>query len=86
MPRVGKNATPHQPLAVEPQTVAPLDDGTVALSIIQALIPLGLEAVEDAVPQEVLALAASWCLLQTGFLRSALRARNVRAPAADASV
>jgi transposase-like protein len=34
-----------------------LDDGTVALSMIQALIPLGLKAVEDALQQEVLALA-----------------------------
>jgi len=56
MPRVRKNARAHQPPA-DPQTIAPLDDGTVALAMIQALIPLGLKAVEDALQQEVLALA-----------------------------
>jgi transposase-like protein len=39
--------------------VAPLDDGTVALSMIQALIPLGLKAVEEALQQEVAALAGA---------------------------
>ena len=56
MPRVRKTASAHQPPAY-PQTIAPLDDGTVALSMIQALIPLGRKAVEGALPQEVLALA-----------------------------
>lgn len=47
MPRVRKNTLAHQPSA-DPQTIAALDDGTVALSMIQALIPLGLKAAEDA--------------------------------------
>lgn len=58
MGRVRKERTTHQPAAPRDiQTVAPLDDGTVALSMIQALIPLGLRAVEDALQQEVVALA-----------------------------
>ena len=52
-----KNAPVHQP-STDPQIVALLDDGTVALSMIQALIPLGLKAVEDALQQQVLALAS----------------------------
>ncbi len=36
-----------------------MDDGTLALSLIKALIPLGLQAVEDALQQEVLALAGA---------------------------
>jgi hypothetical protein len=35
----------------------PVAANSLALSMIQALIPLGLQAVEDALPQEVLALA-----------------------------
>jgi transposase-like protein len=41
------------------QLTAPLDDGTVTLAMIQALIPLGLRAVEDALQQEVRALAGA---------------------------
>ena len=37
----------------------PLDDGSVTLAMIQALIPLGLRAVEDALQQEVRALAGT---------------------------
>lgn len=56
-----RNATRvHQsPTSPRAQVDAPLDDGTVALSLIQALIPLGLQAVEDALQQEVLALAGA---------------------------
>ncbi len=39
------------------QLSMPLDDGTVSLAMIQALIPLGLRAVEDALTSEVTALA-----------------------------
>jgi len=53
-PRAHQSPTP----AVE-QVEAPLDDGTVALSLIQALIPLGLQAVEAALQQEVMALAGA---------------------------
>ncbi|MCU0650543.1 MAG: hypothetical protein MUF00_21325, partial [Gemmatimonadaceae bacterium] len=35
----------------------PVEANSLALSMIQALITLGLQAVEDALPQEVLALA-----------------------------
>ena len=60
MRRVRKKPATHQPPAPrEIQTVAPLDDGTVALSMIQALIPLGLKAVEEALQQEVAALAGA---------------------------
>ena len=56
--RKGRN--PHQSVAPQdPQTIAPLDGGTVALSMIQALIPLGLKAVEDALQQEVMVLAGA---------------------------
>lgn len=60
MRRVRKSVTTHQPAAAQDmQTVAPLDDGTVALSVIQALIPLGLQAVEEALQREVAALAGA---------------------------
>ena len=60
MRRVRKSSTTHQPAAPQDlQTTAPLDDGTMALSMIQALIPLGLQAVEEALQQEVTALAGA---------------------------
>lgn len=60
MRRVRKSVARHQPAApCETQTVAALDDGTVALSMIQALIPLGLRAVEEALQEEVAALAGA---------------------------
>lgn len=37
--------------------VAPLDDGTVTLAMIQALIPLALQTVEKALQRDVTALA-----------------------------
>jgi hypothetical protein len=42
------------------QLPIPLDDGTVALAMIQSLIPLGLKAVEEALQREVTALAGRW--------------------------
>ena len=59
MPRVSKTSAKGQPLpvATPAQLTIPLDDGTVMLSLIQALIPLGLKAVENALAQEVTALA-----------------------------
>lgn len=60
MRRLRKNIATHQPTTPpDRQTMAPLDDGTVALSMIQALIPLGLKAVEEALQQEVTALAGA---------------------------
>ena len=60
MRRVRTATREHQlPTPAAEQVEAPLDDGTVALSLIQALIPLGLQAVEDALQQEVLALAGA---------------------------
>lgn len=41
------------------QLPIPLDDGTVTLAMIQALIPLGLKAVEEALQAEVTALAGA---------------------------
>ena len=67
MPRVRQNPTKNQPRAGSkaplalPQHMMPLDDGTlttpVTLAMIQALIPLGLRAVEEALLAEVEALA-----------------------------
>jgi transposase-like protein len=59
MPRVSKPAPKSQPpvAPAQSQLTIPLDDGTAMLALIQALIPLGLKAVEDALRQEVTALA-----------------------------
>ena len=67
MPRVRQSPTKNQPRAVPkappalPQQMVPLDDGPittpVTLAMIQALIPLGLRAVEEALLAEVHALA-----------------------------
>jgi putative transposase len=62
MPRVSKKAIKSQsaaPTPERPQLTIPLDDGTAMLALIQALIPLGLKAVEDALRQEVTALAGA---------------------------
>ena len=55
MRRVRNTPAPRQ--SPPPQLTVPLDDGTLALAMIQALIPLGLRAVEDALQQEVATLA-----------------------------
>ena len=62
MPRVRQEARKSQSTVVPPtpnatQLAIPLDDGTAMLAMIQALIPLGLKAVEQALQQEVTALA-----------------------------
>ena len=63
MPRVRPNTTKHQRRLTRQvmQDALPLDDGTVttpaALAMIQALIPLGLQAVAEALVAEVTALA-----------------------------
>lgn len=44
---------------VVPQLPIPLDDGTLQLAFIQALIPLGLKAVEEALQREVTELAGA---------------------------
>jgi putative transposase len=61
MPRVSQKSIQSQaPVApARPQLTIPLDDGTAMLAMIQALIPLGLKAVEDALRQEVTALAGA---------------------------
>lgn len=60
MRNVRRTTTAHQPnTAAATQLEVPLDDGTVMLSLIQALIPLGLQAVEEALQREVLALAGT---------------------------
>lgn len=70
MRRVRQKSPKSQPSAVtkstklmksQPSTqlTAPLDDGSVTLAMIQALIPLGLRAVEDALQQEVKSLAGA---------------------------
>ena len=62
MPKVRQTTRKGQPSVVTPtpvvtQLAIPLDDGTAMLAMIQALIPLGLKAVEQALLQEVTALA-----------------------------
>lgn len=56
MSRVRNATRTHQPPTwPDEQLNAPLDDGTVALSLIHVLIPLGLQAVEEALQHEVAA-------------------------------
>ncbi|MBA3343786.1 MAG: hypothetical protein H0T44_00590, partial [Gemmatimonadales bacterium] len=59
MRSVRRQPPQHQPrpAAADPQLPIPLDDGSVRLAMIQALIPLGLQAVEEALQAEVTALA-----------------------------
>ena len=58
MRRVRKSSTAHQPAsAVAPPVTIPFDEGAVTLAMMQALIPLGLRAVDEALQQEVTALA-----------------------------
>jgi putative transposase len=65
MPRIRRTGAKNQQRvareATEPQQSIPLDDGTVStpvtIAMLQALIPLGLKAVEDALLTEVRALA-----------------------------
>lgn len=64
MPRVRHETQKSQPSTAAPTRVStqlaiPLDDGTAMLALIQALIPLGLKAVEEALAQEVTALAGA---------------------------
>ena len=60
MRRVRRKSRTHQHTpAPAPPLGLPLDDGTVTLAMIQALIPLGLRAVEDALQQEVAELAGA---------------------------
>jgi putative transposase len=58
-----KNQRSRPSAATTVQVAIPLDDGTlttpVTVALIQALIPLGLRAVEDALQAEVLALAGA---------------------------
>jgi hypothetical protein len=51
---VHRSPTPTPTPSAEP---APVEANTLALSMIQSLIPLVLQAAEDALQQEVLALA-----------------------------
>ena len=60
MPRVQNRSPKNQPSApTATQLAIPIDDGTAMLAMIQALIPLGLKAVEHALQQEVTALAGA---------------------------
>lgn len=57
---VRKGQPPADPVAAAPPQLAmPLDDGTAMLALIQALVPLGLKAVEEALVKEVTALAGA---------------------------
>ena len=58
MPSVRSNSPVHQSPTPAPNAEpAPVEANSLAVAMIQALIPLGLQAVEDALQQEVLALA-----------------------------
>ncbi len=58
MPRVRSKSPVHQSSTPVPDAEpASLEANSLALTMIQALIPLGLRAVEEALQQEVLALA-----------------------------
>jgi hypothetical protein len=58
MPRVRTKSPVHQSPTLTPGTTAVRVEATSpALSIIHGLIPLGLQAMGDALPQKVLALA-----------------------------
>ena len=58
MPRVRTKSPVHQsPTSTPSAEPTPVEANSLALSMIQALIPLGLQAVEDVLQQEVLALA-----------------------------
>lgn len=59
MPRVRRTSRVHQSPAPLPPPHLPLDDGTVSLALIQALIPLGLRAVEEALQADVTVLAGA---------------------------
>lgn len=60
MRRVRTKSAAHQPVPPrERATVVPVDERTAALAMIQALIPLGLQAVEAALQAEVTALAGA---------------------------
>ncbi len=61
MRRVRKKAAVHQRSSAADviPTAASVDDRSVAVELIQALIPLGFRAVEDALQQEVVALAGA---------------------------
>ena len=53
-----RNERPAHQLPAE-QVPLPIDDGTVMRSMIQALIPLGLQAVAEALQRDVTALAGT---------------------------
>ena len=61
MPKVRKEVAAHQrsPRADVPPPAASVNDRSVAVLLIQALISLGLKAVEEALQQEVIALAGA---------------------------
>ncbi len=59
MRRVRSRSAKGQSATAPSQVPLPLDDGTVTLAMIQALIPLGLRAVADALQAEVAALAGA---------------------------
>lgn len=58
MARVRGTPRVHQPAPIA-QHELPLADGTLAVAVIQALIPLGLDAVEEALQAEVTRLAGA---------------------------
>lgn len=63
MTRVRKKVATHQrsPKADMPSPAASVNDRSVAGSLMQALILLGLKAVKEALQQEVVALAGARC-------------------------
>jgi putative transposase len=68
MGRVRRQQVQHQPhpTAADPSLAIPFGDDSVTLAMIQALIPLGLQAVEEALQAEVTALAGRRYARQDG--------------------
>jgi len=67
MQRVPKQSTTHQQANdAAPPAAIPVTEGAVTLAMSQALIPLGLRAEEEALQQEVTALAGARCARHDG--------------------
>jgi len=84
MPRVRRSPRIHQSPASPPPELPPqlpLDDGTIELALIQALIPLDLRAVEEALQADVTALAGSFRRVLGGVSASSSMERIRDVPA-----
>ncbi len=69
----------------ESQVVAPFDDGTVTFAMIQALIPVALQAVEEALQRDVTAPKGLLVVLDgaKGFRATCFSTRSRCSPVSD---